>query len=167
LGRESIKKLKGLIDMLEKELKIYSELIDLPTMLPKEKFIKHRLARLINRARTGGDKLIGIFLKIEPQAINEDEKSSVRNYIINYIDSNIRPYDMLFLIEENSSIGLVCIEENPKASETIVKRFNEILDYLKVQVPNNKITDIKWKIRITELKPEDDVNSFLKRLKGE
>ena len=72
---------------------------------------------------------------------------------------------MLFLIEENSSIGLVCIEENPKASETIIKRFNHILEYLKVKIPDKKVADIKWEIRITELKPEDDVNSFLRRLK--
>ncbi len=167
MGKEDIGKLQELIEILKNELQQYSELIDIQTMLPKEKFVKYRLSRLINRARVGKTNLIGIYLRIEPEVSNLEEKTSIRNYIVNYIDSNIRPNDLLFLIEDNSSIGLVCIEESPEASKAIIARLNHILEELKLKILNRKVAKIKWSIRKTNLQPEDDVNSFLRRLKGE
>ncbi len=164
---ESIKKLKEIISMLEMELKAYSELIDLSTMLPKEKFVKYRLSRLINRVRVDGNSLIGIFLKIEPK-VEESEREAVKNFIVSYIDSNVRPNDLLFLFENGSSfIGLVCIEEDERAGEVILKRIEGIVKEISLKLPNEKVSDIKWSIRTTKLKPDDDVNSFLGRLKGE
>ena len=168
MGRESIKKLKELISMLEMELKAYSELVDLPTMLPKEKFVKYRLSRLINRVRVDGNSLIGIFLKVEPKVEEESERDAVRNFIVNYIDNNVRPNDLLFLSENGpSSIGLVCIEESERAGEAILKRIKSIVKEISLKLPNEKVSDIRWSIRTTKLKPDDDVNSFLGRLKGE
>jgi len=167
LEMESIKKLKEIISMLEMELKAYSELIDLSTMLPKEKFVKYRLSRLINRVRVDGNSLIGIFLKIEPK-VEESEREAVKNFIVSYIDSNVRPNDLLFLFENGSSfIGLVCIEEDERAGEVILKRIEGIVKEISLKLPNEKVSDIKWSIRTTKLKPDDDVNSFLGRLKGE
>jgi len=164
---ESIKKLKEIISMLEMELKAYSELIDLSTMLPKEKFVKYRLSRLINRVRVDGNSLIGVFLKIEPK-VEESEREAVKNFIVSYIDSNVRPNDLLFLFENGSSfIGLVCIEEDERAGEVILKRIEGIVKEISLKLPNEKVSDIKWSIRTTKLKPDDDVNSFLGRLKGE
>jgi len=107
-------------------------------------------------------------LKIEPKVEEESERDAVRNFIAIYIDNNVRPNDLLFLSENGpSSIGLVCIEESERAGEAILKRIKSIVKEISLKLPNEKVSDIRWSIRTTKLKPDDDVNSFLGRLKGE
>ncbi|WP_297445787.1 hypothetical protein [Desulfurobacterium sp.] len=164
LFKEGISKLEEFEEavlILAKTLESYQDLIDISTVVPKEKFIKYRLSRLIKRMSFERNKtVLGIRIKFHLGNYQE-----LRDIIINYIDSHIRPTDTLFLFDDYS-IGIIYIlDKNLESKVKVLTRIEEILSNFEIQLDYKVKSNIRWDLSTTELDPSDSVEEFLTRLK--
>ncbi|WP_457568616.1 hypothetical protein [Desulfurobacterium sp.] len=164
LFKEGVAKLEEFEEavlILAKTLESYQNLIDISTIVPKEKFIKYRLSRLIKRMSFETSKtVLGIRIKFHLGNYQE-----LRDIIINYIDSHIRPTDTLFLFDDYS-IGIIYIlDKNVESKVKVLTRIEEILSNFEIQLDYKVKSSIRWDLSTTELNPSDSVEEFLTRLK--
>jgi hypothetical protein len=165
----SLKKLEEVeyaIKLLEEEVKEYRALIDKESYIPKEKFIKQRVRRLIERMKYAVDELLmGVGIKISIAGnIPESDRQSIVNYIATYIDRHIRPSDTLFMLEDDK-VGIIFTVKEREHFETIVRRLESMLLNLKAQTYSTKNVLLNYKITSFELDPQMTVEEVFKKLK--
>ncbi|WP_456342549.1 hypothetical protein [Thermovibrio sp.] len=150
LLKESLKELdevEYLLELLEKELEEYRSLVDKESYIPKAKFVKQRICRLIERMNYVSEEglaCVGIKLSLIGD-IPETDRRSITNYIATYIDGHIRPYDMLFMLDD-SSLGIIFPLKNKGDLDTILKRLETMLLNLKAKTYSARNVLINFKI---------------------
>ena len=150
LLKESLQELSEaeyLLELLEKELEEYRSLVDKESFIPKARLVKHRIKRLIERMKYVSEEslaCIGIKIKIVG-SVPDADKRSIINYIATYVDGHIRPYDMLFMVDD-SSIGIIFPLKNRGDLEAILQRLESMLLNLKAKTYSTKNVLIKFKI---------------------
>ncbi|MEO2083064.1 MAG: hypothetical protein ABGX12_03440 [Desulfurobacteriaceae bacterium] len=152
--------------LLEKELEEYRSLIDRESFIPKTKFVKQRIDRLIERMKYVSDEIlscIGIHIKVVGE-IPETEKVMLSNYIATYVDKHIRPSDMLFKIN-NELIGIVFPIKRAENLKAIEDRLSTILLNLKTKTYSNQRILINFKIKSFIISTDMTADYVLSRLK--
>lgn len=171
LLRESLQNLeeaKYFIEILEKELEEYKQLVDKDSFLPKAKFVKQRISRLIERIKYLPDEFVlaGIAIKI-PIIENKSfsEEHSIMNYLLAYIDGHIRPNDLLFKID-NKTVGIIFILKDKSSLDVIAKRLDSILLNLKAQTYSNRNILINYQIKSFIVGDNDSSDDVLDKMKN-
>ncbi len=160
--RDELEELKSLIDMLFQTLRRYQELVDLSTMLPKERFMRYRLGRIVKRISYTPEKtLVGVRIFFDSEVYK-----SVRDVLVSYVDSVIRPTDIIFLFNDDSVGIIYIIDKKPGSKLKAIERLEDVLSNLAVELENKTKKPLKWRLITTELREGDDVDSFLARLKA-
>lgn len=160
-GLEKLDEFEETVIILAKTLGMYKELIDISTLVPKEKLIKYRLSRLLKRMAFDKTKTImGIRIKF-----HFGNYEDLRNMIVNYIDSHIRPTDTLFLFEDGSLGIIYILDKNLESKVKVLTRIEEILSNFEIQLDYKVKSHIKWELSTTELDVTDSIEDFLTRLK--
>ncbi len=151
LIKDSLRELEGVeyvLELLERELEDYKSLVDKEALIPKARFMKERIQRLINRMRFSGEEnLVCIGVKFSVIGdIDPTDKRSIINYITTYIDKHIRPSDLLFKLDDDV-IGIIIPLKNQNDIETINQRLNFMLLNLKAKTYSNQNILINFDIR--------------------
>jgi hypothetical protein len=142
LARESVGKLDFVeyaIELLRKEIEDCNELVDKELFVPKLKFVKERIQRLINRMKSSDEEIlacVGINISVNG-SIDKTEKRLILGYLINYIDNHIRPGDMLFKVDDNT-IGILLLLKDKKELDRVFNRLNLTLLNLKTKTYSDK-----------------------------
>lgn len=169
LLQESLRKLEEVeyaIKLLEEELKEYRTLVDKESYIPKEKFIKQRVRRLIERMKYAVDELLmGVGIKIFIVGnIPESDRYSIVNYIATYIDRQIRPSDTLFMLDDDK-VGIIFTVKEREHFDVIVRRLESMLLNLKAQTYSTRNILLNYKINFFEIEPQMSVEEVFRRLK--
>jgi hypothetical protein len=173
LLKESLKELdevEYLLELLEKELNDYRNLIDKESYIPKAKFIKQRICRLIERMKFISDEslaCVGIKISLIGE-IPDTDRRSIINYIATYVDGHIRPYDMLFMMDE-SLLGIIFPLKSRSDLDSIIKRLETMLLNLKAKTYSDRNVLINFKIGhffIERDSTADQVFEKLREMKG-
>lgn len=151
LIKSSLQELEGVeyvLELLERELEDYRSLVDKEALIPKARFVKERVQRLINRMKfSGEEKLACVGIKVSVMGdIDSTDKRSIINYITTYIDEHIRPSDFLFKLDDDV-IGIVIPLKNHNDIEAINRRLNFMLLNLKAKTYSNQNVLINFDIR--------------------
>ncbi len=153
------------VELLERELNEYESLIDKDSYVPKPKLIKSRISRLIERmkfAQEEGLGCVGIKLLLKGDVSSIDKKG-LFNYIVSYIDGRVRPYDMVFILD-NDVIGLVIPLKIKKDLENVVKRIENMLLNIKAQTYSSKSILLNFKINSFLVDGSSSVDEVFSRL---
>ncbi len=168
LIKESLHELEGVeyvLDLLEKELEEYKSLIDKEAFIPKAKFVKERIQRLIDRMKFSGEEVlacVGIKVSVVGE-IDSTNKRSIVNYIATYVDRHVRPSDLLFKIDDEI-VGVIFPLKNRSDIEAVEQRLNFMLINLKAKTYSNKNVLVNYKIKHFFIEPDtssDDVFRLL------
>jgi len=171
LLKESLKELdevEYLVELLGKELEEYRELIDKESFIPKAKFVKQRICRMIERSKyTSEESLgcVGVKLSLVGE-IPPSDRHSIITYIATYIDGHIRPYDMLFLVDE-TLIGIVFPLKNRGDIEVVLDRLKNMLLNLRAKTYSDRNVLINFKLGsffIDKDSTADDVFNKLRQM---
>jgi|OM-RGC.v1.017668550 hypothetical protein len=170
LVKESLKELEEVeyvVELLGKELEEYKSLVDKESFIPKAKFVKQRIGRLIERMKYVSDESLAcvvirlsLFGDIPPT-----EKKSIIDYIATYIDGHIRPSDMLFKVDD-STIGIIFPLKNRADLQVILKRLDTMLLNLKAKTYSNRNILLNYKIESFFIEKDCTANSVIERCKG-
>jgi len=168
--KESLKELdevEYLLELLEKELEDYRSLIDKESFIPKARFVKQRICRLIERMKYSTDEslaCVGIKLSLTGE-IPETEQRSIVNYVATYIDGHVRPYDLLFMLDEQL-LGIIFPLKQKKDIEVILKRLESMLLNLKAKTYSDRNVLITFKIDSFFIEKEHTAEEIFKRLRS-
>ncbi len=170
LLKESLKELEEVeyaIELLEKELDEYKKIIDKETLIPKEKFVKQRLNRLIGRMKYMVDEtLAGVGIKLSVVGtIPDADKRAISNYIATYLDGHIRPSDMLFKLDDET-IGIVFILKEREHLDAVVRRLDSMLLNLKAQTFSSHNVLINFKMKAFYIERTHTADDIFKEIKG-
>ncbi len=170
LLKESLKDLEEVeyaIELLEKELAEYKKIVDKETLIPKERFVKQRLNRLIERTKYMVDEsLAGVGIKISViGTIPEVDKRAISNYIATYVDGHIRPSDMLFKIDDET-IGIVFVVREREHLDAIVGRLDSMLLNLKAQTYSSRNVLINFKIKAFHVEEGDTADKVFEEIRA-
>jgi len=150
LIKESIQELESIeyvLELLEKEIEDYRSLIDKEAFIPKAKFVKERVQRLIDRMKFAGEETlscVGIKISVAGE-IDPNDKHSIVNYIATYIDKHVRPSDLLFKIDDEI-IGIIFPLKNRKDIEAVEQRLRFMLLNLKAKTYSSRNVLINFKL---------------------
>jgi len=167
LARESVDKLDFVeyaIELLKKEIKECNDLVDRELFIPKLKFVKERMQRLINRMKFSDEEIlacVGINISVEGN-IEETEKKSILGYLINYIDNHVRPGDMLFKVDDKT-IGIFMLLSRKSDLEKVFNRLNLILLNLKTKTYSDKNVLINFKMDRFIVSKDTSVDQVVER----
>ncbi len=153
------------VELLERELNEYKSLIDKDSYVPKFKLVKSRISRLIERvkfAQEEGLGCIGIKLLLKGD-ISSNDKKDLFDYIVSYIDSRVRPYDMVFILDSDV-IGLVIPLKSKKDLGIVAKRIENMLLNIKAQTYSSKSILLNFKINSFLVDGSSSVDEVLSRL---
>jgi len=169
LLQESLRKLEEVeyaIKLLEEEIEEYRALVDKESYIPKEKFIKQRVRRLIERMKYAVDELLmGVGIKISLVGnIPDSDRHSIVNYIATYIDRHIRPSDTLFMLDDDK-VGIIFTVKEREHFEIIVRRLESMLLNLKAQTYSSRNVLLNYKITHFEIEPTMNVEGVFSKLK--
>ena len=151
LIKESLQELEGIeyvIELLEKEVEDYRSLIDKESFIPKARFVKERVQRLIDRMKFAGEEnlaCVGIKITVTGQ-IDVSDKKSIISYIATYIDKHVRPSDLLFKVSDEI-IGIIFTLKNKNDIEAVEQRLNFMLLNLKAKTYSDKNVLINYKLK--------------------
>jgi len=168
--KESLKELdevEYLLELLEKELQDYRSLIDKESFIPKARFVKQRICRLIERMKYSTDEslaCVGIKLSLAGE-IPETDQRSIVNYIATYIDGHVRPYDFLFILDERL-LGVVFPLKQRSDLEVILKRLESMLFNLKAKTYSARNVLITFKIDSFFIEKEQTAEDVFQRLRS-
>ena len=168
LIKESLHELEGVeyvLDLLEKELEEYKSLIDKEAFIPKAKFVKERIQRLIDRMKFSGEEVlacVGIKVSVVGE-IDSTDKRSIVNYIATYVDRHVRPSDLLFKIDDEI-VGIIFPLKNRSDIEAVEQRLNFMLINLKAKTYSNKNVLVNYKIKHFFIEPDTSSDDVFKRL---
>ncbi len=163
-----LKKMKYEIELLEKELEEYKELCDKTNLVPMEKLVKYRIERLVSRLRySSWDKLRGIIIRfnVPPEGLNREEITDILNFLVNYIDSHIRPYDFLFRINKNT-IGIIVVNKDGNEAQRALERIEGFLPNINFRLPNKKKLPVTQSIREVTFTKDTNVDEVFKSIKN-
>ncbi|WP_457679525.1 hypothetical protein [Thermovibrio sp.] len=169
LLKESLRELdevEYLLELLEKELEEYKSLIDKESFIPKAKFVKQRIFRLIERLKFAGEEglaCVGIKFQIVGK-IPEADRKSITTYVASYIDGNIRPYDMLFILDDER-LGIVFPLKNKGNLEAILKRLETMLFNLKAKTYSAQNVLINFKLSSFFIEKGTNAEEVFEKLK--
>jgi len=150
LIKESIQELESIeyvLELLERELEDYRSLIDKESFIPKAKFVKERIQRLIDRMKFAGEETlacVGIKISVVGE-IDPNDKHSIVNYIATYIDRHVRPSDLLFKIDDEI-IGIIFPLKNKNDIEAVEQRLKFMLLNLKAKTYSSRNVLINFKL---------------------
>jgi len=169
LLKESLKELdevEYLLELLEKELQDYRNLIDKESFIPKARFVKQRVCRLIERMKyTTEESLACVGIKLTLQGdIPEHERRSIMNYIATYIDGHIRPYDTLFIIDE-STLGVLFPLKKKSNLEPVMRRLENMLFNLKAQTYSSRHVLINFSFNPFFIDKDNTADEVFQKLK--
>jgi len=170
LVKESLDKLESVeytIGLLRRELESYNELIDKELFVPKLKFVKERFQRFIKRMKFSEGEIlacIGISISIEG-SVEKAERNSILGYLINYLDSHIRPGDILFKVSEDT-IGIFLVLKSSADLEKLFNRLNAVLFNLKTRTYSDRNVVLNFKMRKFIIPENASVNWLVERFKA-
>ncbi len=157
----SLSELEETAAIMAKTLRMYEELIDISTLVQKEKLIQYKLNRLLKRmVFDKGRTILGIRIEF-----NFGNYRDLKDIIVNYIDSHIRPTDTLFLFEDGSLGIIYVLNKNIESKVKVLTRIEEILSNFEIQLDYKVKSNIKWELSSTELDTNDTIENFFVRLK--
>jgi len=168
LIKESIYELENveyILELLEKELEEYRSLIDKETLIPKAKFVKERVQRLIERMKFSGEEAlacVGIRISVVGD-VDLNNRRSIVNYIASYIDRQVRPSDFLFKLEDDV-IGIIFSLKNKNDVEAVEQRLNFMLLNLKAKTYSSQNVLINFKLKSFFIEKESSSDQVFKRL---
>ncbi len=168
LIRESLQQLESVeyvLELLEKELDEYRNLIDKEAFIPKARFVKERIQRLIDRMKFAGEETlacVGIRISVVGQ-IDPNDRHSIVNYIATYIDRHVRPSDLLFKIDEEI-IGIIFPLKNRNDIEAVEQRLNFMLLNLKAKTYSSQNVLINFKLDYFFIEKDSSSDEVFKRL---
>ena len=169
LLKESLKELdevEYLLELLERELTDYRNLIDKETLIPKTRFIKQRICRLIERMKYASEEslaCVGIKISLNTELPDLDRRSIV-NYIATYIDGHIRPYDMLFILDE-LALGIVFPLKSRADLDAIMKRLETMLLNLKAKTYSSRNVLINFRIKSFFIEKDHTAEEIFEKLR--
>ncbi len=168
LIRESLQQLESVeyvLELLEKELDEYRNLIDKEAFIPKARFVKERIQRLIDRMKFAGEETlacVGIKISVVGE-IDHNDRHSIVNYIATYIDRHVRPSDLLFKIDEEI-IGIIFPLKNKNDIEAVEQRLNFMLLNLKAKTYSSRNVLINFKLEYFFIEKDSSSDEVFKRL---
>ena len=168
LIKESIYELENveyILELLEKELEEYRSLIDKETLIPKAKFVKERVQRLIERMKFSGEEAlacVGIRISVVGD-VDLNNRRSIVNYIASYVDRQVRPSDFLFKLEDDV-IGIIFSLKNKNDVEAVEQRLNFMLLNLKAKTYSSQNVLINFKLKSFFIEKESSSDQVFKRL---
>ena len=168
LIKESIQELEGIeyvLELLEKELEDYKSLIDKEAFIPKARFVKERIQRLIDRMKFAGEETlacVGIKISVVGK-IDSMDKQSIINYIATYVDRHVRPSDLLFKIDDEI-IGIIFPLKNRNDIEAVEQRLNFMLLNLKAKTYSNRNVLINFKLNHFFIENDSSSDEVFKKL---
>ncbi|SMP06576.1 hypothetical protein SAMN06265339_0387 [Desulfurobacterium pacificum] len=168
LFKESLHELEQVeyaIELLEKELNEYRELVDRETLLPKAKFVKQKINRLIDRIKySPEDHLLAVGVNLSlVEPIPEREEKQIMNQIAIYLDRRIRPGDLLFKLSD-ASLGMVFFAGGKEQAEAIVRRLEAMLLNLKAQTYSTQKVLVNFDIRHLDVTPDMTADLIFEKL---
>jgi len=167
--KESLKELdevEYLLELLERELNDYRSLVDKETFIPKARFVKQRICRLIDRMKFAQDEslgCIGIRITLVGE-IDDNDRRQITNYIATYIDGHIRPYDTLFLLDEQT-LGIVFPLKDRSNMTPIIRRLESTLLSLRAQTYSSRNILINFKIKDFFINKDHTAEEVFEKLK--
>jgi hypothetical protein len=170
LLKESLRELdevEYLLELLEKELNEYRSLIDKESYVPKAKLVKQRVHRLIERMKFISDEslaCVGIDISLVGE-ISSGDKHSIVSYIATYVDGRIRPYDMLFMLDE-FLLGIIFPLKNRNDISAIIKRLETMLLNLKAKTYSDRNVLINFKLGYFFIEGDSSAEQVFEKLKG-
>ena len=168
LIKESIYELENveyILELLEKELEEYRSLIDKETLIPKAKFVKERIQRLIDRMKFAGEETlacVGIRISVVGE-VDPTNRRSIVNYIATFVDRRVRPSDLLFKIEEDI-VGIIFSLKNKNDIEAVEQRLKFMLLNLKAKTYSSQNVLINFKLDHFFIEKESSSDEVFKRL---
>ena len=168
LIKESIQELEGIeyvLELLEKELEDYKSLVDKEAFIPKARFVKERIQRLIDRMKFAGEETlacVGIKISVVGK-IDSMDKQSIINYIATYVDRHVRPSDLLFKIDDEI-IGIIFPLKNRNDIEAVEQRLNFMLLNLKAKTYSNRNVLINFKLNHFFIESDSSSDEVFKKL---
>ena len=168
LIRESLQELESMeyvLELLEKELDEYRNLIDKEAFIPKARFVKERIQRLIDRMKFAGEgtlACVGIKISVVGE-IDHNDRHSIVNYIATYIDRHVRPSDLLFKIDEEI-IGIIFPLKNRNDIEAVEQRLNFMLLNLKAKTYSSRNVLINFKLDYFFIEKDSSSDEVFKKL---
>ncbi len=168
LIRESLQQLESVeyvLELLEKELDEYKNLIDKEAFIPRARFVKERIQRLIDRMKFAGEETlacVGIKISVVGE-IDHNDRHSIVNYIATYIDRHVRPSDLLFKIDEEI-IGIIFPLKNRNDIEAVEQRLNFMLLNLKAKTYSSRNVLINFKLEYFFIEKDSSSDEVFKRL---
>ncbi len=163
---DRLSEVEYLMKLLETEVKDYESLIDKESLIPKIKFVKYKLERLINRLKYGSEEVLvcsGIKIEILGEDISTSDKKFLTNDILSYLDNRIRPTDILFRVNE-SSMGIIFILKSEKDEEAVINRLNQMLLHIKTKTYSDKNILINLKLKHFRITKEDSADNVIDNL---
>ncbi len=168
LIKESIYELENveyILELLEKELEEYRSLIDKETLIPKAKFVKERIQRLIDRMKFAGEETlacVGIRISVVGE-VDPTNRRSIVNYIVTFVDKRVRPSDLLFKIEDDI-VGIIFSLKNKNDIEAVEQRLKFMLLNLKAKTYSSQNVLINFKLDHLFIGKESSSDEVFKRL---
>jgi len=163
---EELERVESSIYFLEKELREYEEIIDKNSLIPKEKFAKIRIPRLIERLKYFPDEvLVGVRISfsIADKPEDLDEREIIKD-VFAYIDSHIRPSDFLFELDEKT-LGILFTLKDKSHLELLLKRLENLLLEFKTKIYSSKRALVNYQVKNTVISIDDNPEVVLSKLK--
>ncbi|WP_456455373.1 hypothetical protein [Thermovibrio sp.] len=160
-----LEEVESFVELLEEELNEYKSLIDRESYVPKFRLVKARISRLIERIKFVEEEslgCIGIKFLIKGD-VSSNDRRELLNYIISYIDSRVRPYDMVFLVDENV-VGLLVPLKARKDIEAVARRLENMLFNIKAQTYSSKSILLNFKLDSFLIEKESSADEVFNRL---
>ena|GEM_PF-936843 len=169
--KESLKELESVeyvLELFEKELNEYRSLIDKESFIPKARFVKQRIGRLIERMRYVSDEnLACVVVKLSLQGeMPPAEQKSIIDYIATYIDGHVRPSDLVFKVEEDI-IGIIFALKNKADLDVILRRLDTMLLNLKAKTYSSSNILLNYKMKSFYITSQCNANDVIERCKKE
>jgi len=169
LIQESLKELEEVeyaLQLLEKELEEYKSLVDKESYILKSKFIKQKLARLIERTKFSGDFLACSRIEVSVVGnVPESEKEMIINYVANFIDGHIRPGDIIFKTND-SVIGIIFPIKDKEDFKAIEERLKSVLLNLKAKAYSSQNVLINFNVDTFLIDKNSSPEEVFKKLEG-
>lgn len=168
LIKESIQELESIeyvLELLEKEIEDYRDLVDKESFIPKARFVKERVQRLIDRMKFAGEETlacVGIKMSVLGE-IDQNDKYSITTYIATYIDRHVRPSDLLFKIDDET-IGIIFPLKNRNDIEAVEQRLKFMLLNLKAKTYSSRNVLINFKLSYFFLEKDSSADEVFNKL---
>jgi hypothetical protein len=155
------------VRLLKEEVESYAELVDKELLIPKFKFVKERLQRLMNRMKFSRNEVlacVGIRISIIGN-VDRAEVSSLLGYLIDYIDNHIRPGDTLFKID-NNTMGIILILKDKADLEKVFNRLSLTLLNFKTKTYSDKNVLLNFNMDKFVIHSEDSVDQVIEKIEN-